>query len=107
DLPQTHEKRNLATPSPVTDGAIIYAWFSNGQLAAVDMSGKLVWSRHLGREYSAISVGPLVNLGDQKVHKMVKFCVHQCTQTARRYEAPSLLLVGQTERRDKPACNRE
>ena len=28
----------------------------------------------------------LVNLGDQKVHKMVKFCVHQCTQTARRYE---------------------
>src|SRR5437879_798942 len=32
----------------------------------------------------------LVNLGDQKVHKMVKFCVHQCTQTARRYEAPSL-----------------
>jgi len=43
----------------VTEGAIIDAWFSNGQLAAVDMSGKLVWSRHLGREYSAISVGPL------------------------------------------------
>jgi len=43
----------------------------------------------------------LVNLGDQKVHKMVKFCVHQCTQTARRYEAPSLRTrhkseVGQT-----------
>src|SRR5882724_10972626 len=35
----------------------------------------------------------LVNLGDQKVHKMVKFCVHQCTQTARRYEAPSLALA--------------
>ena len=43
----------------MTDGAIIYAWFSNSQLAAVDMSGKLVWSRHLGREYSAISVGVL------------------------------------------------
>src|SRR5438034_8908689 len=44
----------------------------------------------------------LVNLGDQKVHKMVKFCVHQCTQTARRYEAPSLLLVGHGTRTRVP-----
>jgi outer membrane protein assembly factor BamB len=56
DLPQTHEKRNLATPSPVTDGEMIYAWFSSGQLAAVDMNGKLVWSRHLGREYSVMDI---------------------------------------------------
>ena len=52
DLPLTHEKRNLATPSPITDGERVYAWFSNGQLAAVDMNGKLVWSRHIGREYA-------------------------------------------------------
>ena len=56
DLPQTHEKRNLATPSPVTDGEMVYAWFSSGQLAAVDMNGKLVWSRHLGREYSVMDI---------------------------------------------------
>lgn len=56
DLPETHEKRNLATPSPVTDGETIYAWFSTGQLAAVDMNGKLVWSRHLGREYSVMDI---------------------------------------------------
>jgi outer membrane protein assembly factor BamB len=56
DLPQTHEKRNLATSSPVTDGEMIYAWFSTGQLAAVDMNGKLVWSRHIGREYSVMDI---------------------------------------------------
>src|SRR3989442_12327194 len=35
----------------------------------------------------------LVNLGDQKVHKMVRFCVHQVTATAPRYDAPSLPLA--------------
>ena len=55
-IPQTHEKRNLATPSPVTDGERVYAWFSNGQLAALDMNGKLIWTRHLGREYSPIDI---------------------------------------------------
>jgi outer membrane protein assembly factor BamB len=51
-LPEVHEKHNLATPTPVTDGQRIYAWFGNGQLAALDMEGRLVWSRHLGLEYS-------------------------------------------------------
>jgi outer membrane protein assembly factor BamB len=51
-LPEVHEKHNLATPTPVTDGQRIYAWFGNGQLVALDMDGRLVWSRHLGLEYS-------------------------------------------------------
>ena len=51
-LPEVHEKHNLATPTPVTDGERIYAWFGNGQLVALDMQGRLVWSRHLGLEYS-------------------------------------------------------
>jgi outer membrane protein assembly factor BamB len=51
-LPEVHEKRNLATASPVTDGERVYAWFANGQLAAVDMNGKAVWTRHLGQEIS-------------------------------------------------------
>ena len=51
-LPEVHEKHNLATPTPVTDGERIYAWFGNGQLVALDMQGRLVWSRHLGIEYS-------------------------------------------------------
>jgi outer membrane protein assembly factor BamB len=51
-LPEVHDKRNLATSSPVTDGKLVFAWFSNGQLAAVDTNGKPAWSRHLGEEYS-------------------------------------------------------
>ncbi len=55
-LPPVHEKRNLATSSAVTDGERVYAWFSNGQLVAVDMNGKPVWTRHLGREYAVFDI---------------------------------------------------
>ncbi len=51
-MPEVHEKHNLATPTPVTDGQRVYAWFGNGQLVALDMDGRLVWTRHLGSEYS-------------------------------------------------------
>jgi outer membrane protein assembly factor BamB len=51
-VPEVHEKHNLATPTPVTDGQRLYAWFGNGQLVALDMEGRPVWSRHLGTEYS-------------------------------------------------------
>jgi len=51
-MPAVHEKHNLATPTPVTDGRHVYAWFGNGQLVALDMDGRLVWTRHLGVEYS-------------------------------------------------------
>ena len=50
--PSVHEKHNLATPTPVTDGQRVYAWFGNGQVVALDMEGRLVWTRHLGVEYS-------------------------------------------------------
>lgn len=53
ELSEVHEKHNLATPTPVTDGTRVYAWFGNGQLVALDMDGRLVWSRHLGRELGA------------------------------------------------------
>ena len=51
-LPELHEKHNLATPTPVTDGQRVYAWFGNGQVVALDMDGRVVWTRHLGAEYS-------------------------------------------------------
>ncbi len=51
EFPQLHEKHNLATPTPVTDGKLIYAWFGSGQLFALDMNGKLAWTRHIGKEY--------------------------------------------------------
>jgi outer membrane protein assembly factor BamB len=51
-MPEVHEKHNLATPTPVSDGERVYAWFGNGQLIALDMQGRPVWERHLGLEYS-------------------------------------------------------
>ncbi|MEZ5352699.1 MAG: PQQ-binding-like beta-propeller repeat protein [Bryobacteraceae bacterium] len=51
--PDLHEKHNLATPTPVSDGERIYAWFGNGQLAALDLDGKPVWRHHLGLEHGS------------------------------------------------------
>ncbi|MEK6324950.1 MAG: PQQ-binding-like beta-propeller repeat protein [Acidobacteriota bacterium] len=55
-LAPLHQKHNLASPSPVTDGDLVYAWFGNGQLVALNMEGKLVWRRHLGTEYSPFEI---------------------------------------------------
>jgi outer membrane protein assembly factor BamB len=49
-LPPVHEKHNLATPSPVTDGERVYAWFGTGQLVALTIDGERVWQRHLAAE---------------------------------------------------------
>ena len=56
DLQPVHDKHNLASPSPVTDGEQVYAWFGTGQLAALDMSGKVVWQRHLAKEYGPFDI---------------------------------------------------
>ena len=56
EFPELNEKHNLATPTPVTDGKTVYVLFGNGQLIALDMEGKPVWTRHLGKEYSPFIV---------------------------------------------------
>src|SRR6185295_14152270 len=55
-LPSVHDKHNLASPSPVTDGQMVYAWFGTGQIVAVDMTGKVVWERNLGKEISPFDI---------------------------------------------------
>jgi outer membrane protein assembly factor BamB len=55
-LAEVHDKHNLASSSPITDGRLVYAWFGSGQLVALDFSGKLAWSRHLGREYAPFDI---------------------------------------------------
>ena len=55
-LTPTHEKHNLATPSPVTDGTSVFAVFGTGQLVALDRNGTVVWQRHLGKEYSPFDI---------------------------------------------------
>jgi len=55
-LPEIHEKHNLASPSPVSDGERVYAWFGTGQLVALDMTGKPVWRRNLARDIAPVSI---------------------------------------------------
>ncbi len=56
DLPQAHQKHNMASPSTVSDGERVYAWFATGQLVALDMHGGPVWQRHLGRDYGPFEI---------------------------------------------------
>ncbi len=47
-----HEtKSSMASPSPVTDGQNIYAFFGSGDVFCVDFSGRLLWQRSLAAEY--------------------------------------------------------
>jgi outer membrane protein assembly factor BamB len=55
-FPSLHEKHNLATPTPVTNGEHVFAWFGTGQIVALDMNGRRVWDRHLGQEYSPFDI---------------------------------------------------
>ena len=56
DLPNVHQKHNMASPSPVADGARVYAWFATGQLVALDHRGELAWERHLARDYGPFEI---------------------------------------------------
>jgi outer membrane protein assembly factor BamB len=55
-LPSVHDKHNLASPSPVTDGERVYAVFGSGQVVALDMTGKQVWARSLGKEIAPFEI---------------------------------------------------
>ena len=52
ELPPVHDKHNLSSASPVTDGERVYAWYGTGQLVALDMTGKPAWSKNLAKEYA-------------------------------------------------------
>ncbi len=52
DREAVHPLHNLATPSCVTDGEHVYAWFGTGQLFCYDLDGNEVWKRNIAEEYS-------------------------------------------------------
>lgn len=55
-LPEVHRKHNLASPSCVTDGKHVYAWFGTGLIVALTMAGEEVWRRNLAEENEAFDV---------------------------------------------------
>jgi outer membrane protein assembly factor BamB len=55
-LPSVHDKHNLASPSPITDGELVFAWFGTGQIVALDSAGKPIWQRHLGKEIAPFEI---------------------------------------------------
>jgi outer membrane protein assembly factor BamB len=47
-----HEtKSSMASPSPITDGEHVYAFFGSGDVFCLDLAGRLVWQRSLSAEY--------------------------------------------------------
>jgi outer membrane protein assembly factor BamB len=51
-----HKKGSGSNPSPVTDGTLIYAYYRSGDLACVDLSGKVVWQRNLQVDFGSDSL---------------------------------------------------
>lgn len=51
EVPGKHRKGSGSNPSPVTDGQTVFVYFKSGDLAAVDLQGKVLWHRNLQQDY--------------------------------------------------------
>ena len=49
------DRSNYASPSPVTDGKLVFFYYGNGDLAAFDFSGKKIWSRNIQKDYGSFA----------------------------------------------------
>jgi len=56
------QENSYATPTPTTDGKRVYAVFGSGSMAAVDMSGDIVWTNHEVKFYGhhGLAASPIV-----------------------------------------------
>jgi outer membrane protein assembly factor BamB len=51
---QSHEKTNMAAPTPIADGERVYALFATGDLVCYDKDGDLGWYRSLVGDYPTV-----------------------------------------------------
>jgi len=58
-----NEQTGYAAPTTATDGRRVVAWFANGDVAAFDFSGKLLWARSLGipENHYGHSISPVIH----------------------------------------------
>ena len=52
EVRKTRPENLHATPTPVTDGELVYAVFSAGSIVALSFSGEIVWTSHTIQHYS-------------------------------------------------------
>jgi outer membrane protein assembly factor BamB len=45
------DRSNLASPSPITDGKLVWFYYGTGDLVAFDLTGKKLWSREIQKDY--------------------------------------------------------
>lgn len=57
EMERTHETNPYCSPSPVTDGERVIAWFGSAGLVAFDMEGNQLWQRPLGKVDHAFGYG--------------------------------------------------
>lgn len=48
---QRDERNNPASPSPTTDGRLVWFYYGTGDLVAFDFSGKKVWARNIQKDH--------------------------------------------------------
>ncbi len=53
---RVYRKQNLASPSPVTDGTLVWVMTGAGRLTCLNFAGKEVWTRDLQAEYGPFGV---------------------------------------------------
>lgn len=51
EAPGKHKKASGSNSSPVTDGEHVYAYFKSGDLACLDLQGKIVWQVNVQEKY--------------------------------------------------------
>ncbi|HKD38485.1 MAG TPA: PQQ-binding-like beta-propeller repeat protein, partial [Pirellulales bacterium] len=51
-----HDKQNMASPSPVTNGKVVVVHFGNGDLATYDFDGHQLWHRNLQDDYGHYTI---------------------------------------------------
>lgn len=49
------DRSNYASPSPTTDGKLVFFYYGNGDLAAFDFAGKKIWSRNIQKDYGSFA----------------------------------------------------
>jgi outer membrane protein assembly factor BamB len=45
------DRSNFSSPSPVTDGSVVFFYYGNGDLACLDLAGKKIWERSIQKDY--------------------------------------------------------